>query len=807
MVKKNTAFALAAFLLANQICTAQKIYSIDVSHPVSHTITTPLQLGGVNPRGDSISVNNDYISINGKPFFPVMGEFHFSRYPHEYWEESILKMKAGGINIIATYVFWILHEPGEGKFDWEGDRDLKAFAALCAKHNMYLVVRVGPYGHGEIRNGAIPDWLYGRPVNIRSNDPAYLSIVKRYFSEIAAQLKGSLFKDGGPVIGSQLENEYQHAGSAWWLNYPGSQYQYTFPYSQQDLTHANTYNLEKKEQYRETGNEHMLTLKKIAQEAGLVTPLYTATGWGYAAIAEKGSLPVSAAYAYPSWGKLEPSPFYLFKDLRSEPDYGPVRYNPLQYPSLSAEIGSGIMITNSKRPEVPFNSIAPLMVRNIGSGSNGIGYYMFHGGSTPVQDGQFMSDEPGELPKISYDFQAPVGEFGQVRSSYKDLVPLHFFLNNFGSGLAPMPVFIPATNPTSATDNNQLRYAVRSDGRSGFVFLHNYQDHSATKDLAGLQLSIKTENEIIKIPEQGSFTLQKGKHAILPFNLRLNNVLIRYSTTQPMTSFMLNGKNYHVFVSISGIQPEFYLDTKSGINPDKHCSMIRKNNGTIIKGENGSIFSFNTGPGKNKDYFLVIPMPMAVNAYALPSGLVFSNQALLINEHSFELITRAVADTLLFYPALPSTPEISGASVSAIPASNDQLSAYQVSFAAITPPVKIEQPTAVNAVVHAEGDILAGLNDVFLKIDYAGDNAQAMLNGRLVADHFYYGVPWEIGLKRFAKQLKDHPFYLYFHAMRKDAACLEYLKDKMLPFGDKTEYLKINSITAVPEYKCIIQAQ
>jgi hypothetical protein len=76
------------------------------------------------------------------------------------------------------------------------------------------------------------------------------------------------------------------------------------------------------------------------------------------------------------------------------------------------------------------------------------------------------------------------------------------------------------------------------------------------------------------------------------------------------------------------------------------------------------------------------------------------------------------------------------------------------------------------------------------------------LDGQLVGDHFYYGAPWEIGLKRFASQLKDRSLYLYFHALRKDAPCLAYFKDKMPPFGGNDEYLKINSITVVPEYKC-----
>ncbi len=31
---------------------------------------------------------------------------------------------------------------------------------LCGKHNMYAIIRIGPFCHGEVRNGGMPDWLY-----------------------------------------------------------------------------------------------------------------------------------------------------------------------------------------------------------------------------------------------------------------------------------------------------------------------------------------------------------------------------------------------------------------------------------------------------------------------------------------------------------------------------------------------------------------------------------------------------------------------------------------------------------------------
>jgi len=413
-----------------------------------------------------------------------------------------------------------------------------------------------------------------------------------------------------------------------------------------------------------------------------------------------------------------------------------------------------------------------------------------------------MSEEPGELPKISYDFQAPIGEFGQVRGSYKDLIPLHFFLKDYGSQLAPMIVTIPETNTAIATDNKELRYSVRSDGNAGFVFLHNYQDHAERIDLSNLRLSIKTKNGVINIPEQGSFTLPKEKHAILPFNLVINDVLIRYATVQPMTNFTQSGINYHVFISTDGIQPELYLQTKLAIGALRNCNIKKATGGAIIRGNNNNIFSFSTGSGDNRDQFLVIPMTMAVNAYQLKTGLVFTKETLLVNSTEFDLVSRhTTGDTLLFYPALRTVPKIAGATIRTIN-SNSSFSGYEVIFSAINQSVKIEQPMPANTVINFGDNFMEGLNDAFLQVDYVGDNGQILLDGQLVGDHFYYGAPWEIGLKRFASQLKDRSLYLYFHALRKDAPCLAYFKDKMPPFGGNDEYLKINSITVVPEYKC-----
>src|SRR5690606_11522168 len=141
-----------------------------------------------------ISFNNYYMELNGRSFFGIVGEFHFSRYPYLFWEESICKMKAGGIHILATYVSWNYDEEREGEFDWSGNNNLRHFLDLCAKHDMKVILRIGPFSHGEVRNGGIPDWLYGRPFEIRSNDPGYLAYAEKWYNEVGRQVKGLMYK-------------------------------------------------------------------------------------------------------------------------------------------------------------------------------------------------------------------------------------------------------------------------------------------------------------------------------------------------------------------------------------------------------------------------------------------------------------------------------------------------------------------------------------------------------------------------------------------------------------------------------------
>jgi hypothetical protein len=244
--------------------------------------------------------------------------------------------------------------------------------------------------------------------------------------------------------------------------------------------------------------------------------------------------------------------------MHAHPDYAPVRYNPEDYPAFPAELGSGIMSVYTRRPIAVHKSFDAMVNRCLGSGANGLGYYMYHGGSTPKGEHYFFSDEAYGLPKISYDFQAPIGEYGQVREGFHRLKLLHFFLQDFGHLLAPMGIALPANaGSLKPEDINNLRYAARVKDGSGFLFLNNFQDDTTMPDKNNIQIKVKTPKGDLLIPESGGFNLKSGENVIFPFNFNLNGAQLKYATAQLLVKGNDVDNPYFVFFTSDGIKGEF----------------------------------------------------------------------------------------------------------------------------------------------------------------------------------------------------------------------------------------------------------
>jgi hypothetical protein len=794
-----------AFVLSYRAFAAENPPALWVKVPagVPEVLSGHLKMGGTNPDGVEINANSRYLTRGGKPWLPVMGEFHFSRYPASQWEDEILKMKSCGIQIVATYFFWIHHEEEEGKFVWTGDRDVRHFIELCKRHGLLVYLRMGPWSHGEVRNGGYPDWLLTKSnaegIPLRSEDPRYLAIVRRYYSQMAEQIKGLRWKDGGPIIGGQVENEL----------------------------------------YR--GASYLLTLKNMAREVGLDFPLYTLTGWGGANIPPDELIPLFGFCLDNFWDNDTTTwdrsvrQNYFFDNTRDHdligmglaPEPDPNHPVPLtRYPYLTCETGGGVQVSYTRRPYISGHDAAPMSFAKLGSGSNMPGYYMFHGGSNPIGKLSTMQESletgyPNDMPVISYDSQAPLREFGQVNESYHEMRPMHLFLGDFGARLAPMATKRPAQLPDSLDDKTMLRWAVRSDGKSGFVFINNYQRIDQLPDHKNVRLHVELADETIDLPRKG-LTVPSGATALWPFNFDIGGALLKYATAQPLCRLADDKCPTYVFFGTPA-DSEFAFDAKTvesisgqsikqvredgricldGLKPGKDCQfLVNARDGTtarvllLSRGEALRSYKANVG---GQERLLISPSLLLFDGPRLrmqsgepkdfcvdvfPAVTVagdngFSHHAAAVSPRNVELPLRAVKEPQPSQPAKTAR----GKAQAPSDADFERAGVWQV-------------PIPNNA--------LDGVNELIVAIDYEGDVGRAYIGDRLIADDFYDGRPWEIGLRRFAPSILGGNLTLKILPLRKDAP-IYIAPEKKPAFAENDEAIRVRGIKAIPVYDTVI---
>ena len=648
-----------------------------------------LNMGGKNPKGEEINVTSRYFTRNGKPWIGVMGEFHFSRYSRENWHRELAKMKAGGITIVSTYLFWIYHEEIEGKMDFGGDNDIRAFIEECKDVGLDVVIRIGPWAHGECRNGGFPDWLLKKDYKLRDNNEEYLAVVKKWYQSIYNEVKGLFYKDGGNIIAVQIENEF--------------------------VDNA----------------EHLAKLKEIAVECGFIAPIYTVTGWNSASGAKipvDEVVPVFGGYCEAPWenhmNRLSPSPHYFFNRMRNDSAIGTDLIAKTQsdgwqlpyerYPFATCELGGGIEVTHHRRPIIKPMDIYAVSLVKLGDGNNLVGYYMYHGGTNKIGELSTFNETkatgyPNDYPILSYDFQAPLSEYGEVREQYGLLNMLHMFVNDFGEEFAPM-IAVDSGNTVAADDTNSLRYGMRTNGKSGFVFVNHYQRLTELADIENAVISAgNVEFPPIDVKGEVSF--------FMPFNMKMGDSVLEYATAQPLCKC----DDTYFFAEIPNIKAE-YKFSKGSANivtvPFENAKYMRKLNGTVYIGggcnlyeENGQIYSVEDGEYICQKW----------------------------NGSEFETLT-------IVQSAKQSNVEITG-----------------VENAPFEPKYKEE------LCIGGERELTWKKINVdggygFAEIDYVGDVAQIYADGELVADDYYYGKTWRVP----CKLLYGKECYMVISEMKED---------------------------------------
>jgi beta-galactosidase len=155
---------------------------------------------------------NDFL-LDGQRLQIRCGEIHAPRVPREYWQHRLRLAKAMGLNTVCAYLFWNLHEPHQGEFNWIGQADAAEFCRIAQQEGLWVILRPGPYACAEWEMGGLPWWLLKeQDIKVRTRDPRYLSAVRRYLAEVGRVLGPLQITKGGPILMVQVENEYGFYG-------------------------------------------------------------------------------------------------------------------------------------------------------------------------------------------------------------------------------------------------------------------------------------------------------------------------------------------------------------------------------------------------------------------------------------------------------------------------------------------------------------------------------------------------------------------------------------------------------------------
>jgi beta-galactosidase len=336
----------------------------------------------------TFTVEGKQFLYDGKPYQVLSGEMHYPRIPREYWRDRFRKARAMGLNTITTYVFWNVHEPQPGVYDFSGQNDVAEYVREAQQEGLNVILRPGPYVCAEWELGGYPSWLLkDRSMVLRSDDPKYMAAMRTWFARLGQEIKPLLLANGGPILAVQVENEYGSFGD----------------------DHA-----------------YMEAVRSALLDAGMTGVLYTADG---PSVIPKGGLPELPAVINFGTGDAKSS-FAELEKLR--PDG----------PRMSGEYWAGWFDHWGERHQVTDGAKQAAEYEWMLRQGYSVSMYMFDGGTSfGWMNGANSNGKDFQPDTTSYDYDAPIDEKGEPRAkffAFRDAITKV-------SGVAPPP--LPAATP------------------------------------------------------------------------------------------------------------------------------------------------------------------------------------------------------------------------------------------------------------------------------------------------------------------------------------------------------------------------
>ncbi|SDQ30324.1 beta-galactosidase [Microbacterium sp. cf332] len=677
----------------------------------------PASLPAPGERARGLSVTDRALYRHGEGWVPVSGEVHYSRLPRERWGERMRQLRAAGVSVASTYAFWNHHVAERGRPRFDEHLDLGAFVDEAAAAGLDVMLRIGPWAHGESRNGGFPDWVQDMAITHRSDDPAYLELVTEWFGQLASALDGRA-RPGGAVVGIQLENEL-----------------YDRP-------------------------DHLVTLQRLAREAGMSAPLWTATAWGGAQLPEREVLPVFGGYAdgfwvdpgapwdptfrahfFPSHDWDDPG---VGADVRASQGFAAAgaAADLHGFPPATCELGSGMATAYHRRPVLAGRDVAALAHAKIGNGSAWQGYYMFVGGRNPGPGLQETIDTgyPNDMPELGYDFHAPIGQSGDLAESAPLLRAQHAFLTAFGERLARMRSSLPDVRATSLDDRGTLRWALRSDGEQGVVVISHHQPFEQVADVAGVRLHVVQAGIETTFPSH-PVTIPAGTLARWPVGLTVGGTRIDWATASLVTVLDAAPRPTLVLIEDDGISVEISAGGRGAATIEPRHEPVGLDGVDVV----------------------VLPADDASRLWVRPGS--HPELWLTDGELSWDAdgaLLRGASQARRYDPSTRTWTTVTVTAVSATPptAPEGEPAAVELDRAAAAPLAdhgfggpRHRAPSDETFAERAARyrirlpDALDPGADAVLDLDWAGDVGRVVVDGRIVDDRFWDGTRWSLSLR------------------------------------------------------------
>lgn len=710
----------------------------------------------------NITVCRDYLEINGKPVFIYGGDLSYCRVPRRCWKERMLQMKAAGLNTVTVYAVWAYHQENRDSFDFEGERDLAAFVDTIAECGMYCIFRMGPFVHGEFRNGGLPQWIVDElETAARTNDPEYLKYAEAYYLKLIEIVRPRQISAGGPVIIIQLENELGSAGC-----------------KGDDLPRGS--------ESAQENAKHLLFYYDLVRKNGIDLP-----------VLDINHIPDKEKYISPlvdTSGLYPVNCFYCDGDL---PDYSAAWWNAHIRPKITIETGGGMFVRYYDNP--PYRNtnsfqgplVAPWIIEgsvglHLAEGCSGVNLYIFCDGQNPDDCGESM------LPAKNMNYQAPISVTGRFRDSYFAVKRIGWFLRSFGQELlksAPDPEWAKVRcfgiSHPGAGDSGDLfeNYGtVRNDSQekpsseqirsfarttkglnlseSNFLFLRNISNSGSSwkRDVRILASPSRLACEVWQeYPKKTQLELPPQTSKIMPFFIRLaKGNFLEYSTAELLDKRTFGGKTQVVLYESDEVMTEtrLVLPSVEKIRTVGNLLVLRESPNTVTlaaRMERLPIIA------ETDDLRLVfVEKRYAECLWDIGSTLAWSETPLSGSEKEISCI--AENDHFCMEWMRETPPLLEDGLLDPQESWDPDRSVYRLSgsFGIKAPEISWKRSYSGDG-IHLSAEIrpelLNGVRDVILTLHHDGKTGTAYFNGELVSDHAYGKFyPWEIGLKGIAER-------------------------------------------------------